>query len=519
MEVIAYHAGLPRDVRAEAQRRFMAGEAPVVVATNAFGMGVDKADVRTVCHESVPSSIEAYYQEAGRAGRDGRPARCLLFATSRDKGLHVFFIERSVVGEDLLKAVGRRIRDSAEGEPPRYNLHINEFQDAEEDAVRAVIGYLARAGVIQPAPSAPDRLAGRYLGTWDAQALTVCNAAAARGDAGALAPVPVRVGVGRGRDVPAARASSATSGIARSRTRWVRAATSAIRGSSRRGRRRSCARARSARPPTWRARSSIWLRGRSRRSGARARSRSCAAGARRRSRSTPTTGCRDYGAYRDVRADERAGGDRRPAELPGACASAPGASPSSRWSDGRRRRHERAAAGRCAGVGRGDEPAGDPRPRPRPRGGCRRGRDGQAGRARRSGGRWPWAGSRRASSRCASYADREARDLALAEWLVSNDVELVVLAGYMQLLSAAFLAAFPLRVVNVHPALLPAFPGIRAVEQALEYGVKVFGVTVHFVDEGIDSGPIILQQADRAAGGDRCGRGARRAAADRARVC
>ena len=93
------------------------------------------------------------------------------------------------------------------------------------------------------------------------------------------------------------------------------------------------------------------------------------------------------------------------------------------------------------------------------------------------------------------YADREARDLALAEWLVSHDVELVVLAGYMQLVSAAFLAAFPLRVINVHPALLPAFPGIGAVEQAIEYGVKVFGVTVHFVDEGIDSGPIILQRA------------------------
>jgi phosphoribosylglycinamide formyltransferase-1 len=93
------------------------------------------------------------------------------------------------------------------------------------------------------------------------------------------------------------------------------------------------------------------------------------------------------------------------------------------------------------------------------------------------------------------YADREARDLAIAEWLVDQDVELVVLAGYMQLVSAAFLAAFPLRVINVHPALLPAFPGIRAVEQAIDYGVKVFGVTVHFVDEGIDSGPIILQQA------------------------
>src|SRR4051794_15307367 len=93
------------------------------------------------------------------------------------------------------------------------------------------------------------------------------------------------------------------------------------------------------------------------------------------------------------------------------------------------------------------------------------------------------------------YADREARDLAVAEWLVEQDVELVVLAGYMQLMSAAFLAAFPLRGINVHPALLPAFPGIRAVEQAIDYGVKVFGVTVHFVDEGIDSGPIILQQA------------------------
>src|SRR3954464_15877630 len=114
VEVVAYHAGLPRDVRAEAQRRFMAGEAPVVVATNAFGMGVDKADVRTVCHESVPSSLEAYYQEAGRAGRDGAPARCLLFATGRDKGLHVFFIERSSVGDEELKAVARAIVRSAD---------------------------------------------------------------------------------------------------------------------------------------------------------------------------------------------------------------------------------------------------------------------------------------------------------------------------------------------------------------------------------------------------------------------
>jgi phosphoribosylglycinamide formyltransferase-1 len=95
----------------------------------------------------------------------------------------------------------------------------------------------------------------------------------------------------------------------------------------------------------------------------------------------------------------------------------------------------------------------------------------------------------------ASYGSREARDLAMAEWLREHGVQLVVLAGYMQLVSPAFLAAFPQRVINVHPALLPAFPRIRASEQAHDYGVKVFGVTVHFVDEGVDSGPIILQRA------------------------
>ena len=94
-----------------------------------------------------------------------------------------------------------------------------------------------------------------------------------------------------------------------------------------------------------------------------------------------------------------------------------------------------------------------------------------------------------------AFADRAARDLAMARWLQSRSVELVVLAGYMQLLDPAFLSRFAGQVINVHPALLPAFPGIRAVEQALEYGVKVFGVTVHFVDEGVDTGPIILQRA------------------------
>jgi phosphoribosylglycinamide formyltransferase-1 len=93
------------------------------------------------------------------------------------------------------------------------------------------------------------------------------------------------------------------------------------------------------------------------------------------------------------------------------------------------------------------------------------------------------------------FVERTARDAAIAGWLGERDVELVILAGYMQLLSTEFLHAFPNQVINVHPALLPAFPGLNAVQQALDYGVKVFGVTVHFVDDGVDTGPVILQRA------------------------
>ena len=95
----------------------------------------------------------------------------------------------------------------------------------------------------------------------------------------------------------------------------------------------------------------------------------------------------------------------------------------------------------------------------------------------------------------ADFASREDRDTAIAAWLQESGVELVVLAGYMQLLTPAFLGAFPQRVINVHPSLLPAFPGIAAIDQALDYGAKVAGVTVHFVDEGVDTGAIILQRA------------------------
>jgi phosphoribosylglycinamide formyltransferase 1 len=93
------------------------------------------------------------------------------------------------------------------------------------------------------------------------------------------------------------------------------------------------------------------------------------------------------------------------------------------------------------------------------------------------------------------HPDRPARDQALGDWLEERGVELVVLAGFMELLGPEFIRRFAGRIVNVHPSLLPAFPGVRAIEQAVEHGAKVTGVTVHFVDEGLDNGPIILQEA------------------------
>jgi phosphoribosylglycinamide formyltransferase-1 len=104
------------------------------------------------------------------------------------------------------------------------------------------------------------------------------------------------------------------------------------------------------------------------------------------------------------------------------------------------------------------------------------------------------AGVETAVFRRDDYAGREARDVAMAEWVEARGADLVVLAGYMQLLSPTFVGRFRDRIVNVHPALLPAFPGLDAIGQALEAGVETTGVTVHFVDEGIDTGPTILQR-------------------------
>ncbi|MFL5866280.1 MAG: RecQ family ATP-dependent DNA helicase [Thermoleophilaceae bacterium] len=183
VEARAYHAGLDRDRRAEAQRAFLADEVPLIVATNAFGMGVDKPNVRTVVHASVPGSLEAYYQEAGRAGRDGAPARALLVAENRDKALHVHFIKSDEVEDGLPGWLADRFAAVADGEG-RYSLEAATLArdlGGDRDRLRSLIGHLTRAGVLRPTPSAPDRVAGRIAGPFDRRAELRCRASIEEG--------------------------------------------------------------------------------------------------------------------------------------------------------------------------------------------------------------------------------------------------------------------------------------------------------------------------------------------------
>jgi ATP-dependent DNA helicase RecQ len=155
---VAYHAGMSPDDRRASQDAFMQDRAEVVVATNAFGMGVDKADVRTVAHWALPTSLEAYYQEAGRGGRDGRPARALLLGARMDLGRLIRFIKERETSVDDVKAYVARLRRGADGDVAA----VGHGELGERD--RVLLSIAERAGAVELEPAGHDGLLVRLTG-------------------------------------------------------------------------------------------------------------------------------------------------------------------------------------------------------------------------------------------------------------------------------------------------------------------------------------------------------------------
>jgi ATP-dependent DNA helicase RecQ len=161
LDAVSYHAGMSPDARRSSQEAFMSGRAEVVVATNAFGMGVDKADVRTVVHWAVPTSLEAYYQEAGRGGRDGRPGRALLLASRMDLGRLIRFInERETTVEDVKRYVGNLHARAADGIAAIGHGELGGAGERE----RVLLSIAERAGAVELQPGGPEGLLVRLTG-------------------------------------------------------------------------------------------------------------------------------------------------------------------------------------------------------------------------------------------------------------------------------------------------------------------------------------------------------------------
>jgi ATP-dependent DNA helicase RecQ len=173
---VAYHAGLAPDVREAAQQQFMSGAAPVIVATSAFGMGVDKADIRSVWHWALPTSLEALYQEAGRAGRDGKPARAVLLAMRADLGRLINFNNRRVTTVEQVQGYFGDLRGRAGGEATLV------IDTPAEDADRICLSICEQAGAVRLEPAGGGQLAVHLRGELDRQrAHRSCETARQRG--------------------------------------------------------------------------------------------------------------------------------------------------------------------------------------------------------------------------------------------------------------------------------------------------------------------------------------------------
>jgi ATP-dependent DNA helicase RecQ len=170
VQAVPYHAGLPPDTRSRNQERFMSGQTRVVCATVAFGMGIDKADVRFIVHFSAPASLEAYAQESGRAGRDGRGARCILLATGNDGTRLRQFARREEIKIESLREVYKEIRKEADGswtvvDPRRIELALNDPSSDDQIDPRVALGIIEQAGLITRHPDAPVSYAlSRFMG-------------------------------------------------------------------------------------------------------------------------------------------------------------------------------------------------------------------------------------------------------------------------------------------------------------------------------------------------------------------